>query len=132
MNHDEWFADTGYWLALVNTKDHWRASARRIAAGLRRPLVTTEGVLLEFGNALAKERWRALGIETLARIRAHPQIAIVTIDGSLAERALALFSDRMDKEWGLTDCAPFRAGRLSRAAARGLGQCTQASSSTHF
>ena len=107
MNRDEWFADTRYWLALVNTKDHWHARARRIAAGLRRPLVTTEGVLLELGTALAKERWRALGIETLARIRAHPEIAIVAIDSSLAERALALYSDRTDKEWGLTDCASF-------------------------
>jgi uncharacterized protein len=97
----------GYQLALVNSKDRWHAIARRFAGGLRRPLVTTEGVLLEVGNALSSERWRALGIATLAEIRAHPQIAIMAVDGSLAERALAMYSKRQDKEWGLTDCASF-------------------------
>ncbi|MGD9893972.1 MAG: type II toxin-antitoxin system VapC family toxin [Dehalococcoidia bacterium] len=107
MNRNEWFVDAGYWLALVNSKDRWHAIARWYAAGLRRPLVTTEGVLLEVGNALSKERWRALGIAMLAQIRAHPQIEIVVVDSSLAERALALYSSRQDKEWGLTDCISF-------------------------
>jgi len=107
MNRREWLVDAGYWVALVNTGDRWHQRALMLAAGLRNPLVTTEGVLLEVGNALSKLSWRSLAVPLLKQIRDHPSISIIAIDSALAERAFTLYSGRPDKEWGLTDCVSF-------------------------
>ena len=40
-------------------------------------------------------------------MRDDPNIEIVSVDAALFERALALYGERMDKEWGLTDCLSF-------------------------
>ena len=54
------FIDTGYILALVNTADeHHRAAAA--SHQIKSPFITTEAVLTEIGNALARARWRGLG-----------------------------------------------------------------------
>ena len=107
MNRYAWFVDAGYWIALVSTGDRWHRRARTLASGLRKPLVTTEAVLLEVGSALSKDPWRSLAVPLLAQIRSHPDITIVAVDQILAERAIALYASRMDKEWGLTDCVSF-------------------------
>jgi predicted nucleic acid-binding protein len=107
MTPAEWFVDAGYWIAWINSRDAWHARARRLGSGLRRPLVTTEAVLLEVGNSLARAPWRAQVGAFLERIRENPNITIVPIDGALAARALALFRARPDKEWGLTGCLSF-------------------------
>lgn len=40
-------ADTGFFVALANPRDHWHASARRALLELKEPLVTTWPVLTE-------------------------------------------------------------------------------------
>lgn len=37
------------------------------------------------------------------------QIEIIPIDSALFERAIAFYAERLDKEWGLTDCISFLA-----------------------
>lgn len=101
------FVDTGYILALVNTADQYHPQARATAAALHPPFVTTEAVLVEIGNALSKTRWRHLGIDTLRDLRTDPDIEVMPVDAELFERAVALYSSRTDKEWGLTDCISF-------------------------
>jgi predicted nucleic acid-binding protein len=101
------FVDTGYILALVNTADQYHSQARATAAVLPPPFVTTEAVLVEIGNALSKARWRHLGIDTLRDLRTDPDIEVMPVDAELFERAVALYSSRTDKEWGLTDCISF-------------------------
>ncbi|MEJ2736736.1 MAG: PIN domain-containing protein [Anaerolineae bacterium] len=101
------FVDTGYILALVNTSDQYHPRARATAAALHPPFVTTEAVLVEIGNALSKLRWRHLGIDTLRDLRTDPDIEVMPVDAELFDRAVALYSSRPDKEWGLTDCISF-------------------------
>jgi hypothetical protein len=48
-----WFMDTGYLVALISERDELHVRAIELSVGLRRPLVTTEAVLLEVGNSLA-------------------------------------------------------------------------------
>ena len=48
-----------------------------------------------------------MGVATLNRLRGSPETEIVPVDSSLLERAIALYSTRPDKEWGLTDCISF-------------------------
>jgi uncharacterized protein len=107
MNRGEWFVDAGYWIAWINGSDAWHARARRLASGLRRPLVTTEAILLEVGDAFAGVAWRIQVAAFLERLRANPNITIVPVDADLAGRALALYAARSDKTWGLTDCVSF-------------------------
>ena len=101
------FIDTAYILALVNTADQYHHRAKAAAAAVPPPFVTTEAVLVEIGNALSKARWCHLGIDTLHDLRTDPDIEVVPVDATLFDRALALYSSRIDKEWGLTDCISF-------------------------
>lgn len=101
------FIDTGYILALVNTADQYHQQARATAATVPPPFVTTEAVLVEIGNALSKAHWRHLGIDTLRDLRTDPDIEVTPVDAKLFDRAVALYSSRTDKEWGLTDCISF-------------------------
>jgi predicted nucleic acid-binding protein len=71
------------------------------------PFLTIEAVLVEIGNALSKTSWRRLGIATLDDLRMDPDIEVVPVTTELFERAVDLYSARLDKEWGLTDCISF-------------------------
>lgn len=101
------FIDTSYILALINTADEHHPRARAASQIVQLPFVTTEAVLIEIGNALSRQHWRALALATLNDLRADPEIDIVPVDTDLLERALQLYGQRPDKEWGLTDCISF-------------------------
>jgi predicted nucleic acid-binding protein len=101
------FIDTGYILASINTTDKFHKRAQIAATHIRPLFVTTEAVLIEIGNALSKQRYRALGIATLTKLRNSPDIEIVPLEHSLLNAAILLYSSRSDKEWGLTDCISF-------------------------
>ena len=64
-------------------------------------------MLTETGNALSHARWRVLGYATIQDLRGDPNIEVVPVDAALFDRALTLYGERMDKEWGLTDCISF-------------------------
>lgn len=101
------FIDTGYVLALLNTGDEHHDRAAMAARQVKPPFVTTEAVLTEIGNALSRARWRALGYATIQDLRVDPNIEVVPVDAVLFDRALVLYGERLDKEWGLTDCISF-------------------------
>ena len=101
------FIDTGYILALLNTADEHHGRATETSRQVMPPFLTTEAVLTEIGNALSRVRWRTLGYVTIQDLRTDPNIEVVPVDNALFERALALYGQRMDKEWGLTDCISF-------------------------
>lgn len=106
----EVFLDSSYAIALsaANDENHRRAielSERLEAAGTR--LITTQGVLLEIGNALAKARYRRAAVAILQSLRADAQVEIVAFTSDLLARAVQMYTHRMDKEWGLTDCLSF-------------------------
>jgi predicted nucleic acid-binding protein len=98
MNQRQWFVDTGHWLALADSGDQYHARARELAANVRSPLVTTDAVLIEVGNALSASRWRALGVALLADVRASSDVEIVALTPELMGRAIDLYSSRSDKE----------------------------------
>jgi predicted nucleic acid-binding protein len=101
------FVDTSYVLALANTADRYHDRARITSLHTHGPFVTTEAVLTEIGNAFSRTRWRALGVATIRDLRADPDIETVSVDPALFDRAVALYSARPDKEWGLTGCISF-------------------------
>ena len=101
------FIDTSYFLALVNNRDKHHQAAKTIAAQIAPPFITSDAVLFELGNALARPPYRQLGIVVLQQIHADTTIEIVTINSELLARTIAFYKDRPDKAWGLTDCASF-------------------------
>jgi predicted nucleic acid-binding protein len=101
------FIDTSYFLALVNTRDKYHQAAKKAAEKAAPPFVTSEAVLFEVGNALARPPHRLLGIQALRQIRADKMIEIVHIDPDLFNRSITFYRSRMDKSWGLTDCSSF-------------------------
>ena len=104
------FLDTSYAIALASSNDEHHMIARLLSDRLEElsiSLVTTRGVLLEIGNALARHRFRGEAITLLSNFDRDPSVEIVPLSESLYSRAFHLFRNRTDKEWGLVDCVSF-------------------------
>ena len=104
------FFDTAYAIALAATSDQLHAQAAALAEKLKGEkihMVTTQAVLLEIGNALAKRRYRAAAVQLLSALAADPSVEVVALSGALYEEAFQLYQGRPDKEWGLIDCVSF-------------------------
>ncbi len=101
------FVDTSYFLALLNSHDEFHQRATIAADQVDAKLITTDAVLTEIGNALAKSQWRELAVDALNDLRDDEDVEVLSISPELFSKALNFYSSRMDKEWGLTDCISF-------------------------
>src|SRR5260221_13317987 len=101
------FADAFYFLALLNKRDpaHERAVTASRAIGLN--LMTTELVLLEIADALCKPGQREEVLILCNVVHTDPVFRLIPSSGELIERGRALYRERRDKEWPLTDCVSF-------------------------
>jgi predicted nucleic acid-binding protein len=102
------FADTFYWVALLLRRDIWhaRVTAFSHTLTLEDRLFTTDAVLLEFLAAVSGAGPH-LRQEAAARVQgmfADPSIRVVEVTRTLFLDGLALYQDRPDKEYSLTDC----------------------------
>lgn len=103
----ELFLDTSYAIALSSPPDQYHARAVALAQQIeaqQRRFLTTRAVMLEIGNALAKPRYRAKAVRLLEAMEQDPAVEIVPLSEELYARAMRLYRERPDKEWGLTDC----------------------------
>ena len=101
------FADTVYFLALVNTADRLHRQARTLSLSPPGRLLTTEFVLTEVGDALSRPENRARFAQLLQLLRAQPDVEVVAATSGLFGRGCELHAQRPDKEWSLTDCISF-------------------------
>jgi predicted nucleic acid-binding protein len=101
------FADTYYWLALINPRDHAHQEAVALAQSLTQPLFTTYAVLTEVGDAMCHPANRASFLILLRDIDNDPLATIVPADPKWFDRGVALYAARPDKGWSLTDCISF-------------------------
>jgi predicted nucleic acid-binding protein len=101
------FADTAYFLALVNPADEAHPVAVRLTRESSAPIVTTSAVLNELGNHLCAPSNRPLFIETIERLKRSPMAQTVHVDSHLFADAVEFFRAPADKEWSLTDCLSF-------------------------
>jgi hypothetical protein len=101
------FVDTSFVVALVNKNDQHHLGALEIASEFeRRSLITTDAVLLEIGNALARN-FRAASIQVIDDFLTSSEIQIVNLYPDLFQRAFSLYRAHLDKTWGLIDCVSF-------------------------
>jgi uncharacterized protein len=104
------FLDTSYAVALSSHTDENHHRAVELAEELetsKTHFITTRAILFEIGNALSKIRHRAAAVRLLTALENDPTVAIVPATDDLYERALEIYRDRTDKEWGLIDCMSF-------------------------
>jgi uncharacterized protein len=103
------FADTTYWIALISRQDHLHGRAQEMAQQFSDTLiVTSDMVLAEVLNALSRPTHiRRCASEIVSEICADEKVCVVPQTRELFDRAHLFYQQRMDKEWGLTDCASF-------------------------
>lgn len=107
MSH---FVDSFFYIALLNPRDAYHGRARQWAETQPAHLGhgwTTHAVLLEVANALSSPTFRRIAAEAIRKLYQSLELTIVPITSDLFERALALYEQRPDKEWSLTDCISF-------------------------
>ena len=106
----EAFLDAAYAIALSSPGDRYHGKADELAEQMEQEgtrLITTRAVLLEIGNALGKQRYRADAVTLLEALEADPNVEITSLTEDLFARAFQLYRSRPDKEWGLIDCVSF-------------------------
>ncbi len=103
----ELFADTFYWVALINPSDDWYQPVLSFSQSLGQiPIVTTEEVLTEVLAFYAKsnQRMRMRTISFVERILNHADIQVVQQSHTSFCHGFELYRDRPDKGYSLTDC----------------------------
>jgi predicted nucleic acid-binding protein len=108
---NEVFLDTSFAIALSSVTDQNHVQAVNLANQLethKTHLVTTQAILLEIGNALSKQKYRAAAIQLLESLETDSSVEVIALTNSLYQLAFNLFKQREDKEWGLVDCISFR------------------------
>ena len=101
------FADTYYYLALLNADDQDHARAVAWTADFSGRIVTTDAVLTEVADGLSRGPGRAAAVGLIRALLADPAVMVVEADRALFERGLDLYEKRPDKGWSLTDCMSF-------------------------
>ena len=108
MKANRFFLDTAYVLALLNPKDTYHKYAKALLPSIHsaREVWLTEAVLIEIANALASSN-RSAAVAFINSCYVTPNVRIISVDSKLLKRAINLYENRGDKEWGLTDCISF-------------------------
>ena len=101
------FIDTLYVAALINQRDQYHQKASALADQFEDyPLLVTDAVLLEIGNALSRY-YKKEAVDVIEYFVASAEVKIIHLTPQLFEQAFAEYKKYQDKEWGLIDCVSF-------------------------
>ncbi len=105
------FADTGYWIALVNPRDQLHAKAVSVTQQLSAMRIwTSEMVLVEVLNSFSDGGPLRQAVSSMVqKLRSNRDVVIVPQTSEQFESALRRYKQAADKSWSLTDCASFEA-----------------------
>ena len=106
----ELFADTGYWIALLNERDSLHARARELSERFSTAIiVTTEMVLTELLNHASGggRQQRRVTAEAVRYWMADANIEVVPQTSIQFQAALERYLTRLDHSWSVVDCASF-------------------------
>jgi predicted nucleic acid-binding protein len=101
------FADTCYWIALLNPRDQTHDIAIRVSRGLTGyRIVSTEEVLTEVLNYFGSRGpyFRSAAAKLVERMPADPSIHILPQNRESFLAGFRLYQARPDKGYSLTDC----------------------------
>jgi predicted nucleic acid-binding protein len=105
------FADTSYWIALLNPRDLLHAKAVALSAQMSASrIVTSEMVLAELLNGFSDTgaRPRSFVSRTVEALRVSRSVVVFPQTTEQFGRALERYEQSADKSWSLTDCASFQ------------------------
>lgn len=105
------FADTGYWIALLNSHDDLHDKAIKLSKEIQPAhIVTSEMVLAEVLNDFSKrgENLRLAAVALIKSLRSHANTTIIPQNSQQFDKALTLYEQRLDKAWSQTDCVSFK------------------------
>ncbi|MEH2144767.1 type II toxin-antitoxin system VapC family toxin [Nostoc sp.] len=105
------FADTGYWVALLNPHDDLHRKAVQLSKAVQPAhIVTSEMVLTEVLNDFSDrgEYFRQAAVNLIKTLYQHPNTTIIPQTSLQFQAALTLYEQRPDKEWSQTDCVSFK------------------------
>ncbi len=101
------FVDTSFVIALINESDQYHKHASRLADQFEGyPLVTTDAVLLEIGNALTKS-FKKEAIAIIEYFRESCEMSTIHLNPILFQRGFSLYKSYQDKSWSIVDCISF-------------------------
>jgi uncharacterized protein len=104
---DRIFVDTSFVIALINEKDQYHHQAEALSYTFENSqLITTDAVLLEIGNALARD-FRKEAVAVIKVLQSSKKVEVIAIDQKLFGKGLEVYEKRNDKTWGLVDCISF-------------------------
>ena len=101
------FADSFYWIALINPKDQWRTKAMEASKDLVGGLViTTDEVLTETLNYFAESGkfMRQNAVKNVRAILLNQNIEIISCSHERILEAIDFYESCLDKGYSLTDC----------------------------
>ncbi len=109
---DAVFADAGYFIANLDSRDplHERAAAAASTLGQSR-IITTQMVVAEVLNYVSRggERPRVQAVQMIRGLEDNPHVEIIPQSDVQFREAMERFASRSDQRWSLTDCASFLA-----------------------
>jgi predicted nucleic acid-binding protein len=108
------FADTYYWIALLNDRDQGHAAAKAISQTLgQAAIVTTQEVLSEVLTYFCEHgrHVRQTATAFIRNILSDPAITVQPQSDQSFLGGLALYEARPDKEYSLADCISMLAMR---------------------
>ena len=104
------FADSGYWLALLDPLDALRAQALSLSPRYEeREIVTTQMVLVEVLTGLSGKGpyRRATAARYVRYLLNDSDVEVIRQSDEQFRSALERYANRPDQRWSLTDCASF-------------------------
>lgn len=101
------FADTFYYLALLNSVDGAHRTAIEFTDAFSGTMLTTDFVLTELADGLAGARTKRALVEFIDDHRRDPAVRIVPVGKKILSSGWDLYRKRLDKDWSLTDCVSF-------------------------
>ena len=105
--NDKIFADTLYWVAVLNPKDQWHRQAvetRKLFGEIK--IVTTETILIEVLNYFSEfgSQARKSAVDAVRTIIEDEEVEYFPHNSENFSNALDLYEKRLDKGYSLTDC----------------------------
>ncbi len=102
------FADTSFWIALVVKQDQYHDRAQAWSQQVAGRIFTSNAVLLETANSLARPAWRPHVIALMEHLRHRCDVVVEELTRDLWLGGWELYRNRPDKSWSLTDCISFK------------------------
>jgi predicted nucleic acid-binding protein len=104
------FADTAYWIALTDPRDYLHRTAIETSSSLDQHPALSPPIWCSWRSELPERERLAPPKSSFwlcQRDHRRPDVELVRQTPDLSRDALALYRERLDKRWSLTDCTSF-------------------------